>query len=66
MNLYKFNILHLIFSFLYIVDDIYLGNFINYYSSGSTSDTGPNVDSFVWHALEDIKANVYSHLIPGD
>lgn len=48
-----------------VTDDIYLGNFINYYSSGSTSDTGPNVDSFVWHALEDIKANVYSHLIPG-
>uniref|UniRef100_K1Q688 Receptor ligand binding region domain-containing protein n=1 Tax=Magallana gigas TaxID=29159 RepID=K1Q688_MAGGI len=23
--------------------DIYLGNFINYYSSGSTSDTGPNL-----------------------
>nr|XP_022343862.1 uncharacterized protein LOC111136960 isoform X1 [Crassostrea virginica]XP_022343863.1 uncharacterized protein LOC111136960 isoform X1 [Crassostrea virginica]XP_022343864.1 uncharacterized protein LOC111136960 isoform X1 [Crassostrea virginica] len=48
-----------------VTDDVYLGNFIDYYSSGSTSDTGPNVDSFVWHALEDIKANHYPHLLPG-
>ncbi|XP_062590947.1 uncharacterized protein LOC134252475 [Saccostrea cucullata] len=48
-----------------VTDDVYLGNYIDYYSSGSTSDTGPNIDSFVWHALEDIKANIYPHLLPG-
>ena len=51
--------------FCFVSADIYLANFINYKTSGSTSDTGPYIDAFATYAVTDINNRKFPDILPG-